>query len=494
MLSFVKAFLPYDFGFGFTSFIKPSMISPKIQSVSIPVSPKIKSFSLPVSSISPIIVKVPSVSVSVNHISLHLSSIAHVFHPIPSVSVIIDPVDEDFDDTCSILSDVSFIVDYSEDDFDETNNDNDDDTDNVDDELINRCLGITSQGARCQRVQTTDFCWQHQPRPEGSCNGIKNDGTLCTFKAIFEGFCGVHKPRQLHHDHQHDPSIHPNHIQRNIQKLIKDRIHPPFTYQGGKSRLLKDLLPLFPSTFNNYFEPFIGGGAVCFARLPYSASISDIDPFIINIYKNIKDNFTDFMFYFELFGHIFMELDNDTLSYEVYDLLNSDIDDVIKSVLYIFITRCCFRGLVKRNGSHFTRENFYKRVSIGLMSKLRNHLNRLHSYLQFVNVECSEFSSVVDKTAEGDFVYLDPPYYYESGEGHIAYDHDNRERERTIIHEVREVMDELSRKKVKVMMSMSDYPYVRELFADYNIHVVEIRRNLRRGVVIVTELVIRNYL
>ena len=41
---------------------------------------------------------------------------------------------------------------------------------------------------------------------------------------------------------------------------------------------------------------------------------------------------------------------------------------------------------------------------------------------------------------------------------------------------------------------MSDYPYVRELFADYLVHELEIKRNLRQGVVIATELVIRNYL
>ena len=43
------------------------------------------------------------------------------------------------------------------------------------------------------------------------------------------------------------------------------------------------------------------------------------------------------------------------------------------------------------------------------------------------------------------------------------------------------------------MISMSDYPYIRQLFADYHILEVSIRRNLRKGVVFVTELVIMNY-
>jgi hypothetical protein len=85
------------------------------------------------------------------------------------------------------------------------------------------------------------------------------------------------------------------------------------------------------------------------------------------------------------------------------------------------------------------------------------------------------------------------PYYYDLGEGHIAYNNENMETERLIIHQVREVIGELSRKKVKILMSMSDYQYVRDLFADYKIHEVQIRRNLRKGGVVVTELVISNY-
>ena len=77
--------------------------------------------------------------------------------------------------------------------------------------------------------------------------------------------------------------------------------------------------------------------------------------------------------------------------------------------------------------------------------------------------------------------------------GHVSYDNDNTETERLMIHPIREAMDEMSRRKVKVAFSMSDYTYVRKLFADYTIHTVETRRNLRSGCKIVTELLITNY-
>ena len=113
--------------------------------------------------------------------------------------------------------------------------------------------------------------------------------------------------------------------------------------------------------------------------------------------------------------------------------------------------------------------------------------------LRNVNVEHSDFISVCSHANNGDFVYLDPPYYYNAEDGHATYNTDRVETERLIIHDVRNAMDDMSRRGVKVARSMSDYPYVRRLFADYTIHEVEIRRNLRRGVVVVTELVITNY-
>jgi DNA adenine methylase len=102
-------------------------------------------------------------------------------------------------------------------------------------------------------------------------------------------------------------------------------------------------------------------------------------------------------------------------------------------------------------------------------------------------VECNTFENVLERAIEGDFVYFDPPYWYPSGEGHISYDNSNTESERTIIHNVREVMDELSRRKVRVALSMSAFPYIRELFADHNIHTVH--HSARR----LNELVITNY-
>jgi DNA adenine methylase len=160
------------------------------------------------------------------------------------------------------------------------------------------------------------------------------------------------------------------------------------------------------------------------------------------------------------------------------------------------MSRCVYRGSVKRDGTRFLRQGFYncsKKITDKSLLKLHSNFLRLHQYLQTVNIECNDFESALEPASEGDFIYADPPYYFDNGEGHISYDNENTETERLLIHPIREVLDEMSRRKVKMALSMSDYPYVRALFADYTIHTVETRRNLRSGCKIVTELLITNY-
>ena len=63
----------------------------------------------------------------------------------------------------------------------------------------------------------------------------------------------------------------------------------PFTkWVGGKRQLLPNLLSLIPSKFNNYFEPFVGGGALFFELAPKKAVINDNNGELVLAYQVIK--------------------------------------------------------------------------------------------------------------------------------------------------------------------------------------------------------------
>src|SRR3989442_8490760 len=69
-----------------------------------------------------------------------------------------------------------------------------------------------------------------------------------------------------------------------------DGCEPLLKWPGGKRALLPHLLPLIPSSFNRYIEPFFGGGALFFAIRPHKAFLSDSNPHLINCYIQVRDH------------------------------------------------------------------------------------------------------------------------------------------------------------------------------------------------------------
>ena len=67
---------------------------------------------------------------------------------------------------------------------------------------------------------------------------------------------------------------------KNVQKY-----KPILKWAGGKTQLLEHLLPKIPKEYNNYIEPFFGGGALFFALKPNNSIIADSNPELINLYK-----------------------------------------------------------------------------------------------------------------------------------------------------------------------------------------------------------------
>ncbi len=73
---------------------------------------------------------------------------------------------------------------------------------------------------------------------------------------------------------------------------------PFIKWVGGKTQIINQIIEKIPNKINNYYEPFLGGGAVLielmkqlnFGKIEISGNIfvSDINPILISTYKNIK--------------------------------------------------------------------------------------------------------------------------------------------------------------------------------------------------------------
>src|SRR6202165_520259 len=92
-----------------------------------------------------------------------------------------------------------------------------------------------------------------------------------------------------------------SHEQATSQTIMLDDIQGPgvtkltsfLKWAGGKEQELKYILPLVPP-FEDYYEPFVGGGAVFFSLLARRAYINDRSPELVNLYRVIARQDDDF--------------------------------------------------------------------------------------------------------------------------------------------------------------------------------------------------------
>jgi DNA adenine methylase len=78
---------------------------------------------------------------------------------------------------------------------------------------------------------------------------------------------------------------------------IKKRPEPLLKWAGGKEKELKYILPRLPATFENYFEPFVGGGSVYTAIKAEKYFINDKSEELISLYKSLINSDRNSFFY-----------------------------------------------------------------------------------------------------------------------------------------------------------------------------------------------------
>ncbi len=266
---------------------------------------------------------------------------------------------------------------------------------------------------------------------------------------------------------------------------------PFLKWAGGKGFLLDTLRELMPRSFNTYYEPFIGGGALFFACRPERAHLVDVNHELINTYQTVRDNVSE----------VIAELEKHRYEKEYYyQLRNVDRTPeyqqwtaVERAGRFIFLNKTCFNGLYRVNSKgHFN-------VPFGDYSnpKLVDHanLNACSRALQAAELTIGDFEGVLVSAREGDFVYFDPPYVPASPTANFTgfsaggFTDDDQRR-------LYQVCVALHERGVRFMLSNSCTELALNLYRAFNYRLVQVPRAInskgdKRGKV--NELIIRNY-
>ena len=276
--------------------------------------------------------------------------------------------------------------------------------------------------------------------------------------------------------------------------MIKGK--PFVKWAGGKRQIIDKLLKYAPYDYKIYYEPFVGGGAFLFELAPQNAVINDYNKELMNVYECIKDE------------NKFTKMCNELNHYETnhseefyYEIRNKDRDkvkfnkmvDYKRAARTIYLNKACFNGLYRVNSKNEFNVPFNKKAKVNTYDG--QNLGIIHSYLNFNNVKMLnvDFEEAVKDAKKGDFIYFDPPYDSDTSTFN-SYTEDGFGKDEQI--RLAKVFKELSDRGCHVMLSNHNTKLVNELYNDFNIHVIEAKRNInsngkKRGKV--EEVIITNF-
>lgn len=263
------------------------------------------------------------------------------------------------------------------------------------------------------------------------------------------------------------------------------RARPFLKWAGGKQGLAASLTRYFPKTFARYYEPFLGGGSVLFTLRPATAVVGDLNDWLIDSYVAIREDW-------QRVASILDTLPNTKEDYlRIRAKRPDELDLYHRAAHLIYLNKTCFRGLfrVNRRGQFNVPYGEYNRRYYS-----PSELDVAAGALKVVEVKVGDFELTLDGVGEGDFVYMDPPYYKLGGYSDFNRYTKGQFRENDHIR-LAAVCRELDERKVRWAVSNSDTPFIRKLFNGYDMLPLTNRReiNLNSKNRDINELLINNY-
>lgn len=271
-------------------------------------------------------------------------------------------------------------------------------------------------------------------------------------------------------------------------------MEPIIKWAGGKRQLLPEIKKRIPPDIKKYVEPFFGGGAVFFDSEFESAVISDTNAQLINMYKVVRDMpevLIDSLVKIQRFYNQLEHADQADFYYQKRKEFNTTVlrsgASVECATLFIFLNKTCYNGLYRENASGEYNTPFGKRKQISLFDE--NNMLACSMKLKKTRIICGDFSEACKGLRKGNFVYFDSPYFdtfdtYQAG-GFTEEEHKRLAR----------TFKTLSERGIMCMLSNSNTDFIRELYANYKIETVEVKRMIncdgkkRSG----TEIIVTNY-
>lgn len=269
-------------------------------------------------------------------------------------------------------------------------------------------------------------------------------------------------------------------------------IIPFVKWAGGKRQILSEIRNRLPKFYTDYYEPFVGGGAVLFALQPKRAIINDINRALITTYFQIKNNPQKVIEKLD-------EMDSQYCTKEQYYRLRNKYNsklkleeyDVEMASLFIFLNKRCFNGLYRVNSGGMFNVPFNGK-EIG-KSYSKENILEASEFLRGVSIINGDFESATIGAKKGDFVFFDSPYMPLKSDTFEAYTKEGFTRDDHV--RLAKLFKKLDKRGCFVMLTNHNTQLMRELYEEYYIDEVSVKRLINRDATarVGEEVIVRNY-
>ena len=258
--------------------------------------------------------------------------------------------------------------------------------------------------------------------------------------------------------------------------MSNSSIAPFVKWAGGKRQLIPQIRERMPEKYNDYYEPFVGGGAVIFDLLPANALINDINKALINTYRTICNESDAFLKEVNRLDNDMWE-DGKKYYYSIREHYNDKLMrseyDVELAALFVFINKHCFNGLYRVNGKGLFNVpyNNSRRVSVD-----ENVIIATSEYLRGVTIIDGDFEQACKNAKKGDFVFIDSPYAPLNPTSFESYTKEGFDIESH--KRLAKLYDELTARGCYCMLTNHNTELINQLYGnkDYKIDVVSVKR------------------
>jgi DNA adenine methylase len=277
--------------------------------------------------------------------------------------------------------------------------------------------------------------------------------------------------------------------------MENNNLSPFLKWAGGKRQLLDKIIDRMPKSFNNYYEPFIGGGALLFELQPAKAVINDINASLINAYITIAEKPFEFI---SAVTELDSQIPEDGKAY-YYSLRERYNDKLVKTeydtelaALFVFLNKHCFNGLYRVNakGLFNVPYNNSKRESINNESIIA-----ISEYLKNVKIMQGDFEKACNDAQRGDFVFFDSPYAPLNPTSFESYTKEGFDIESH--KRLANLFEKLTDKGCYCMLTNHNTEFINDLYGNkgYKIDVVSVKRmiNSNASKRVGEEVIIYNY-